>query len=142
MFLDEYDGFDELRASLDRLPDQTDGDAAAICQTGEMYEEFFHVAIAREADIKAVERMVVKEFSRQIGAYLGKRHGRIYWRKRLETDISPYEVVVKFDDVNGPDVDFVTNRRCFKDKAWFRVACYCRLYRATNKTLERVDKVA
>ena len=127
--------FAELRFLLDRLPDQTEGDPCAICQTGEPYVEFIVDMLARPGDEAAIERCAVELFSRQLSRYLSDKSGRIYWRTRLEHEWSPAYVVVRFD-VNGPDLDYITDQRCVTDKNWRRIKGYCRLYRANFKSME------
>ena len=126
--------FDELKYALDNLPNQTDGDPCAVCQIGEPYIEFKVAMLARPGDEKIVERHVVSEIIRQLNEYLDGRGGRIYWRIRFESDVCEHAEILRLD-VNGPDVDFITNERCVKDKNWRRIAAYCRLVRARMETM-------
>lgn len=126
--------FAELDHALNTIPDQTDGDSCAVSQIGEHYVEFLSVHIARPGDEKLVEQFVVSDMVRQLNSYFRDRSGTTYWRTRLETEIKPYDVVVRFDR-NGPDLDFVTDQRCLKDKNWVRIAAYCRLVRARFPTM-------
>lgn len=124
-------GFSSLKAWLAEFPDQVDGFPSAICETGEPYVEFTYSALARPADAEIVERRVSEAMARDLARYLENRAGRIYWRARLETEENTDSVVVKYDE-NGPDREFVTDRKCLLDKDWTRLSCYCRLYRATH----------
>lgn len=130
--------FEELRAALDALPDQTAGDPWVVSNIGEPYVEFRARALARPGDEALVERLVVDDLVRQLNAYFYDKDGRIYWRERLEVDRSQCSVVVRLD-ATGEDVDFVTNTRCVMDKNWVRIAGYCRLVRAKAATVDVVD---
>jgi hypothetical protein len=122
--------FASLKAHLAQWPDQAIGLASAVCEAGEKYVEFFEVALARPDDVEVIERLVAQRMSERLRDYLSPRHGRIYWRIPFESEISEWSVVSRYDE-NGPDRDELTDRKCVKDKNWRRVACYCRLYRAT-----------
>jgi hypothetical protein len=123
-----------LRAALEEsIPDQVDGHSYSISDIGEPYIEFFAKGLARPGDERVVEGIVVEQIARQLAAYLDRRRGRVYWRERLQLEIEPQHIVVKFDS-NGPDVDPLTNRRCVMDKNWLRVGAYCRLIRALEPT--------
>ena len=122
--------FDELARALNDIPDQTMGIACSMSDVGEPYVEFLSAGLARPGDEKIIERYVVAEMCKKLDSYFKEKAGRIYWRIPFESCISPHEMVLRFD-VNGPDVDFVTNEKCVKDKNWVRVAAYCRLVRTT-----------
>ena len=122
--------FAEHKDWLAKFPDQQDGLPCSVCETGEPYVEFRATALARPGDAATIEGLVADQMKNQLGEYLNGRRGRIYWRIRLETDIDDYPMVARYDD-NGPDKDFMTDRRCHLDKNWKRVAAYCRVYRAT-----------
>jgi hypothetical protein len=128
MNIDPQD-FGELKRLLDGLPNQVDGLAGPVCETGDNYIEFSERQLTRPDDEKIIERNVVRRFWRGLSVYLNERKGRIYWRMRLETDVEEWAEVIKFDD-EGPDRDFLTDRRCFLDKNWRVVQAYCRVYRA------------
>jgi hypothetical protein len=130
--------FAELKVALDDLPDQAMGDPIAICQIGKPYIEFLHRGLARPGDEEVIEREVVAAMVRSLNEYLGDKQGTIYWRERLEADVHPI-AVVRYYDINGPDLDPTTNRRCVTDKNWVRIAAYCRLVRAEFKTMARGD---
>lgn len=135
----EYESFDEIASWLNNLEDQTVGDASAICEIGEPYIEFKCFGIARPGDEKIVERVVARDMSRKLSEYFSDKSGRIYWRVPLEVDVNPIEIVIRLD-VNGPDIDFITNKRCISDKNWVRVACYCRLVKAKMRCIEPQEK--
>lgn len=130
-----HHSFTCLKAWLASFDDQTTGDPAAICQTGEPYVQFFASGLARPADVAAVEEVVAKNFHRQIEDYLNQRSGRIYWRTPFEHETTDTYVIERFD-VNGPDTDPITDRKCFQDKNWKLLRCYARLYRATCRTVD------
>jgi len=136
VYFGEARTFADLQRWLADLPDQAKGDPCSVCQTGENYIEFHEYGLARPDDVAAIEAVVVQRMIRSLTTYLNPRKGRIYWRVPLEFSISETDVAVRFDD-NGPEVDFVTNRKCVKDHNWRRVACYCRLYRANLPTVDR-----
>ena len=50
----------------------------------------------------------------------------IYWRVPLEWETRPTGVIISYAE-DGDKVDHVTDKRCFKDENWVRVAAYCRL---------------
>lgn len=127
----ETDSFASIKEWLDGLPDQTEGIAGRICQTGEPYVEFFASAIARPDDCEAVERNVAKLFRCYLEQYFSDRKGIIYWRERFESHVSDHQEVIRYDAF-GPDVDPITNRQCYADRNWKRLAVYCRLYRARH----------
>ncbi|HZS57517.1 MAG TPA: hypothetical protein VFA65_24165 [Bryobacteraceae bacterium] len=124
--------FKELHDWLNGFEDQTDGIPAAICEIGEPYREFFAHSFVRPGDEKVGEKVVAVMMHRQLDNYLSEKDGRIYWRIRLEEEISDVYVVQKYD-INGPDMDFITDRKCFADKNWRKVGAFCRLVRASRK---------
>lgn len=126
----DFDSFASLKDALDKLPDQVTGLPASVSDVGEEYVQFFESALSRPDDVAVIERAVANRMWRSMNDYLSRREGRIYWRIPFETDIDDHAVVLRYDD-NGPDMDFLTNRKCYTDKSWKRVACYARLYRAT-----------
>lgn len=128
--------FEELKRALDEIPDQTDGDPCAVAQIGEMYLAFKVTMPARPGDEKLVERWVIEEASLRLNEYLDNRGGTIYWRLRPELVVENHEVVLH-RDINGPDIDYITNERCIKDKNWRRVGFYCRLVRARMPAMEK-----
>lgn len=123
--------FADVEKWLTDLPNQQDGLAGPLCEAGEPYQEFYATGLARPGDENAVEEHVASHMHRQLATYFEDRKGRIYWRKRFETDDSPRGVIIRFDE-NGSDTDFETGRKCVKDNNWRRLACYCRLYRARH----------
>lgn len=124
------DTFESLQRRLAELPNQTMGNPSAVCETGEQYVVFSELGLARPDDVKTIEAEVAARMSRRLHEYLDKRFGRIYWRIPFEYEISDYGVIIRYDE-NGIDIDPTTNRKCVMDKKWKRVACYCRLYRAS-----------
>lgn len=131
---DEVVGFADLKDRLAGLENQTIGVAGAVCETGEEYVQFQEYALSRPDDVAVIERIVARRMARRLLDYLGARGGRIYWRIPFEAEISPYAVVIRFDE-NGADTDAVSDRRCVLDRNWRRVASYCRVYRATHRAL-------
>lgn len=127
--------FGDLKRWLSDIPDQEDGDPAAICQTGEPYVEIYVTALARPADIAPIEHEVAREARKRLSAYFNGKSGTIYWRMRPECVVEDAEVVEKYDN-NGPDTDTIVDRKCFKDKNWKRVSFYCRLFRAGARKME------
>jgi hypothetical protein len=125
----------ELRAVLDELPDQTMGDRSAVSQIGKPYIEFLNMGLARPGDEAVIEREVVGAMVRSLNGYLNDKSGTIYWRTRLEVDVTPWYVILYYDN-NGPDINALTDRKCVKDSKWVRIALYCRLVRAESKVVE------
>jgi hypothetical protein len=127
--------FVELRTWLDNIIAQTDGVPSAICETGEPYLSFRHYALARPEDVSVIEKVVADAMQESLATYMKDRHGTLYWRTRLETSINDRTIIEKFDDVKGPDKDFITDRKCFMDKNWKKVGAFCRLYKAPFRTI-------
>ena len=122
--------FVQLDEWLGGFPQQMTGIPLYVCQTGEQHVKFLESGLARPDDGKVVEAHVARAMQDRLAEYLKPRHGMIYWRTRFETSIEPHAVVKYFDE-NGPDVDPLMNRKCVMDRNWVRIACHCRLYRAT-----------
>lgn len=135
MLFGRHSSFGELKTYLAGLSNQVVGAAASVCETGEPYVEFFEVGLARPADVEIIERLVAGRMGVHLQEYLGGRSGRIYWRIPFESEVTEYPIVARYDD-NGPDRDVVTDRKCVFDRNWRRVACYCRLYRASLPTFD------
>lgn len=121
--------FAELQRWIDALPDQHLGVAGALSDVVEPYVEIMEGALARPGDVVVIESIVADFMQRRLKTYLNQRSGRIYWRVPFEWKIAPYPIVVRYDE-DGPDIDFVTNQRCIKDKNWIGIKAYCRLVRA------------
>lgn len=126
--------FAHLKVWLAGFPDQTEGDKAAICQTGEEYVEFHENALARPGDEAVVESVVAGKMKGRIAEYFTGRSGIIYWRVPLETKVDAAEVVLRHDP-HGLDEDPVSGKRAVLDRNWRVVVAYCRVYRARCKTL-------
>ena len=122
--------FSHLKEWLQQFNNQVDGAPCSVCQTGEEYIIFSCTALARPGDVDVIEKIVASQMYEKLSKYLDNKKGRIYWRERLECDISPFDVVIKVD-ANGPDFDFIIDRRCVKDKNWVKIQCFCRCYRAS-----------
>lgn len=122
--------FAEVEVWLKNLPNQMMGISTAICQTGEPYVEFLESALVRPSDVKVVEAFVANKITQRLSSYFDNKSGIIYWRTPFEFAYNPLPQVVRYDE-SGPDVDFVTDRKCVMDTEWIKVAGYCRVYRAT-----------
>lgn len=133
MIIPEFDTFGELALYLSNLPNQTKGQPAAVCETGEPYVEFYESALARPDDIGVIERIVDLRMTRSLNDYMRYRRGRIYWRSPFEHEVCVAPVVIRYDD-SGPDTDILTDRKCHLDKNWRSVSCYCRFYQAMHRT--------
>ncbi len=121
--------FEELKEWISGLPNrQANGSPTNICsQTGDEYVEVFSRHAARPGDEKYAEKMVVEDMQRQIcKLFTDRLHGTIYWRVPLETQIQKWSRVKEYRE-DGPDVDFLTDRRCVMDRNWKAVKAYCRL---------------
>lgn len=116
------------------LSDQCDGQPCAISETGEEYLEFRGSGMARNGDIDVIEEHVLSYFRWQLELYFGGHRGRIYWRIRPHHEIAPTYVVTKLDE-NGPDIDFLTNQRCHKDKNWTIIRWRCRVLKSDKPVL-------
>lgn len=125
----DVESFADLKAKLDALPNQCLGLSQRVCETGEKYLEIFEAAFARPGDVAVVERQVAASMARRISAAMEGRPGKIHWRVPFESEITDTQVVVRYD-ANGPDVDFITNQRCYVDKNWKRVGAYVRFTKA------------
>jgi hypothetical protein len=123
--------FSDLERWVTELPNQTQGLQQAICETGQPYREFFAGALARENDRAIIESVVASQMYTQLCNYFQNRLGTIYWRIPLETDTRKNSMVLRIDK-NGPDTDFITGEKCFKDHDWWAIRAYCRLYRSES----------
>ena len=126
--------FVELERALNEFPNQTNGDSSSVCEIGVPYIAFHARGIARPGDEKTIERFIVNEMCEKLDEYFDGKSGRIYWRHRIEFDVSQHNEVLRLD-VNGPDVDFITDQKCVMDKNWRKVHLYCRLVRAPYQTM-------
>lgn len=134
-------GFKQLKQWLDGLPDQVVGSQAAVCETGELYIEFTESSLCRPADIDVLEAHIANRMAYRLSRYLEGKRGRIYWRCPLEFDVTDHPQVVRYDE-NGPDRDFLTDKKCILDKDWKGVSLYCRLYRAKHQCASEEAKAA
>ena len=125
--------FVELESALNEFPNQTDGDPCSVCEIGEEYIAFHARGLARPGDEKIIERLVVAEMCEKLDKYFEKKSGRIYWRERFISEVTPHSVVLRLD-VNGSDDDFITGHKCIMDKNWLKVHAYCRLGRYLART--------
>jgi len=126
----EPDSFISLKNYLDGINDQKMGDPCVVCETGETYKEFSEKRLCRPADIEIAESECAAAMRKRLDNYFSERQGRLYWRIPFEYERAPTAVVIRFD-IDGPDLDFLTNRKCVTDKNWIQVQCYCRLYKST-----------
>ena len=118
----------EFMDAVDRLPDQRDGLPCWHCQTGEPYEEFYSKIPYRLGDEDAALEMTIEDMARHLNVYLNETRGTIFWRIRLKFADDSWSRVLWYDE-NGPDYDFLNDKRCFMDKAWRVAKMYCRLIR-------------
>jgi hypothetical protein len=126
--------FDDLRAWLDKLPDQVDGKYSTASQTNELYVQFYEAGLVRPGDEAIVESFVARSMQQRLESYLSKKIGTIYWRTRLETEIVDDPQFLRADE-NGPDIDFSTNTHCVKDHNWKVARCYCRVLRSAKPAM-------
>jgi hypothetical protein len=103
--------------------------------TGEEYAEIAFSALSRSADEAIVSRFVLNAFSQLLTSYLSQTRGQVYWRIPLEEAWLDAPQVVRYD-VDGPDIDFYTDRRCVLDRDWKRYGVYCRLLRSDKPVKE------
>lgn len=122
--------FECIKRRLADLPSQKMGTQQSVCETGELYIEFYEDGLARPDDVKIIERSVAQRMWRSLASHLDARKGTVYWRVPFEYEIIPTHVIVRYDD-EGHDVDELLDRKCVKDKNWVSLKCYCRLYRST-----------
>ena len=127
----DIDSFADLKAKLDALPNQCMGLPQRVCETGERYVEIFEGALARPDDVVVVERNVARKMAQRISAVMEGRFGKIYWRIPFESEILNTQVVSNYDE-NGPDIDFITGKRCYVDKNWKAVKAYVRFTKAVT----------
>lgn len=122
--------FAELEAKLDALPNQQLGSPTAVCkETGEEYETITISAWARPGDEAFIEKAVANQMSTRISTAMNGRIGTIYWRSCFEASIRQSSQVLSYDD-SGPDIDFLTDKRCHMDHNWVAVGAYIRFTRA------------
>ena len=124
------------------FPTSCIGRPFVISKTGERYVEMSDYASFRDEllDAKVAEKDVVSRMCRRIAEYateVADREGcgfdalRLYWRILPEEDTGDFSPIVKFDP-DGPDVDPVTDKRCFVERGWKRYGIYMR-FLLTNK---------
>ena len=123
--------FDELKTKLAAIPDQCIGRASSICQTVDKYEEISVRIWSRPDDLAHMESVAANEMATCLSRFLSGKEGRLYWRIPLETEIRHAHQVLRWDD-NGPDFDFILDRRGYFDKDWRQICAYARLYRAAT----------
>mgnify|MGYP001612549790 FL=1 len=119
--------FSDLREWLASFPDQVAGKVGPFTETSTPYMEFFSRSFSRPDDVTVIEVMVARDMQRQLEIYFNNNRGKIHWRIPLETEVRPAHIVLRYDE-NGPDMDYVLDKRCHTDKNWRDVAAYCRLY--------------
>ena len=108
---------------------QSDGPAATLNSAGEKYIEFGCGLHAREQDVDIIMSVACTKLANAIhtlaARYTPQTHA-IEWRKRPECAVGDYPLVVEYRD-DGPDMDFVTDRRCVMDKGFKLVKTYARI---------------
>jgi hypothetical protein len=125
----EPNSFETLKEWLGTFPNQKTGRPTSTTDDGNKYVEFSHYALSRPDDVEEITRIVCIQTRRRLDDYLNRRYGMIEWRIPLELDVENTYSVLRYSD-DGPDMDVLVNRQCFKDKNWKRIKAYCRLYRA------------
>ena len=132
IYIKDRDELYSLVSHIDiEYPRQKDAARGHISETGEPYVEITSRGIARniDFDINAVKSIVIENVSYQFRSYCAGKSGdthTLYWRIVPEFDLRDHYVVEKYDD-NGPDLDFVFDKRCFADKNWKMYSVYMRL---------------
>lgn len=131
----EVGSFKELHERIVlNFPTET-GSPSAFCeQTGDDYKEILVRMLSRQRDVKLIERKAASEMGRQLETLFYSKQGtvhypvrgKIYWRCPLEWEISRAPQIVRLSE-DGPDIDFITNQRCYMDHDWMAVKAYCRL---------------
>lgn len=119
----------ELQEWISKLPNRQEiGSPSPVCeQTGEAYEEIYYGHWARPGDEAFAEKLVAIHMQRRIaGLFDGRRNGVVYWRIPLEYEIRDDMQPIEYRD-DGPDIDFLLDRRCVMDRNWKTVKAYCRL---------------
>lgn len=129
------ESLEEIEASMKAaFPDAKMGRKRAVSNTGEPYVEISQYAICRDAefDIAATKKFVASRMVRALREYFESRGGvgTLYYRVPLEDIMQDYPVVIKYDE-NGPDKDFLTDRRCYLDRGWKGYGMYVRLLLST-----------
>ena len=144
--------FSDLKKWVDSLPvKQVDGTPTAICgETGEKYTVRLFGGLARPGTEHLLEESLAVQMQNAISKAIeyaipyDMENGKwatpnnnvrpksakiedvtIYWRERLESGRDNYPVVTAYSE-DGPDFDFLTDRRCMMDREWRKIGIYCR----------------
>lgn len=72
-------------------------------------------------------RLRISSLLQDVDLPLGEQHKlHVYWRCPFDADIQDWNRVVEYRD-DGPDKDFITDRRCVMDRSRVLVKAYCLL---------------
>jgi hypothetical protein len=122
-----------------RMEPQREGFNSYFCDTGEDYApEFYAGVISRDEpfDLQVAESILCDEMKFALSEYLDSREGTIFWRDPLEMDIWRDGIIVEYRE-DGPDKDYLTDRRCLKDKRFCVLKAYARLIKTDKAVLLR-----
>jgi hypothetical protein len=93
------------------------------------HHEFYDYTQCRDADldIRVAREQTWVRFVKSVNTYLKDKTNdmTLVWRIVPEDDLSDTYVVLSHDE-NGPDKDFITDRRCHTDKGWKKYGIYAR----------------
>lgn len=129
LYLGDYGSLAELKAAINLLPNkQILAKPQGICEaTGEEFKEIYVRHICRPGDEVFAERHVAQQMGWRIGELFTDRiYGTIYWRIPLEWEIVSAPQIVRYCE-DGPDIDYVMDKRCLKDHTFRAIKAYCRL---------------
>lgn len=130
----EINGFEDAKRFLLTLPNQCTGRAMLTCETGEDYKEFRRVALSRPSDVAIISQSLASDFVHELQRYFAENKGTIYWRCKPEFRIEPHQVF-QFYCEDGPDKDFILDKRGYADKDWVALKAYCRVCRSDKPAI-------
>lgn len=122
--------FNQMMNAINSKPfKQITGIPSSCDANGNKYVELMCKALARPGDEKEVEAFacgnVLQQFE-QMTRHTLAASSVIHWRVRPEIEVLPTGRVIEYRE-DGPDRDFLTDKRCVMDKNWVGISVYMRL---------------
>lgn len=133
---------DDFNAALAALPwRQVDGQPMHVDELGQEYVTLIETSLVRPGDVAIATGFVLQRGMRRLKDFVinellktgfpvartvDGQTGVIHWRVRPEFAAEKHPVVLRYAD-DGPDIDHVTDRRCFKDHDWLLAKLYMRV---------------
>jgi hypothetical protein len=97
--------------------------------TGEPHDEIYVVQTCRreESDLTLAVHFALSQFRRRFEHELESLGdgAKVEWRVKPEIEVAEYDRIVRYHE-DGPDKDFVTDKRCTFDRRFWLVKVYAR----------------